>query len=129
MHRDIKAAERGEVSCRYIQCKNDADSTAKALDVIRKDETDIIFVILQSADKAGHKYGFLDEVNEYVNACRAVDEEAAKFIEAAERVDGENIDRLIVITTDHGGIGRRHGGQSPDERSTWAAFSKKIPKE
>ena len=35
-------------------------------------------------------------------------------------------DWLILVTTDHGGIGTSHGGQTPEERSTWLASSKKI---
>lgn len=35
-------------------------------------------------------------------------------------------DWLIIITTDHGGIGTMHGGQSEEERNTWFAINKKV---
>lgn len=37
-------------------------------------------------------------------------------------------DWLIVITTDHGGIGTSHGGQTLEERNTWVVCNKAIDK-
>ena len=35
-------------------------------------------------------------------------------------------DWLIIITTDHGGSGSDHGGQSSEEVNTWFAVNKDV---
>lgn len=50
--------------------------------------------------------------------------EIIKTIEARSTYAQE--DWLIIISTDHGGTGTSHGGQTPFERMTWLACNKAV---
>lgn len=90
-------------------------------------DPDVIFFTLEYTDHAGHDTGFGNGNEDYIQACRDADQcgwDIIKTIE--ERSTYEQEDWLIIITTDHGGTGRSHGGQSPFERMTWLAVNKAV---
>ncbi len=90
------------------------------------EDPDVIFFTFEFTDHAGHLYGFGNN-NNYKNGSLDADKfgyEIIKTIEARSTYNEE--DWLIVISTDHGGKGHNHGGQSVMERSTWLAVNKNI---
>ncbi len=121
--RDIKCSRGNGLDAAYVETENDRE-TADTAEKYLNDGCDAVFAILEYTDIAGHAYGFGSSCAEYRRACRAADNAAGRLISSACEADkGDGIDRLIIITTDHGGVGRRHGGQSADECDTFAAVA------
>ncbi len=119
--RDIKYSRENGLDAAYVETENDRE-TADIAEIYLRDGCDAVFAIFEYTDIAGHAYGFGSSCAEYRRACRAADDAAGRLVSAAREADtGGSIDRLIIITTDHGGIGRRHGGQSAAECDTFAA--------
>jgi predicted AlkP superfamily pyrophosphatase or phosphodiesterase len=81
---------------------------------------DCLFVVLDLVDHNGHLHGFSPEVRPYTEAIhRAIGMVAAMVDAARQRPAYGEEDWLVLVTTDHGGKGFGHGGQSPEERSTF----------
>jgi predicted AlkP superfamily pyrophosphatase or phosphodiesterase len=90
-----------------------------------KDCSDFVFIIYENTDSAGHDCGFTYNNPEYKDAFKIEDAygyELLKAIEARETYDNE--DWLIIVTSDHGGIGGGHGGPSIQERMTFVVMNK-----
>ena len=104
----------------YVAKPQGAEKTAKK-------DPDAIFFTFEHTDHAGHDTGFGNQNEAYVEACRTADSwgyEIIKTIEARSTYAQE--DWLIIISTDHGGTGTSHGGQTPFERMTWLACNKAV---
>jgi predicted AlkP superfamily pyrophosphatase or phosphodiesterase len=77
----------------------------------------VVFCYQGLIDIVGHESGFSPEVPEYMEAIRVSDERIGQVIAAVNQRPGiANEDWLFIVCTDHGGIGKGHGGQSPEER-------------
>ena len=88
-----------------------------AADYMSTPNVDVIFLDFDDVDIAGHSYGFSPEVDQYIGAIENVDEYIGWVIDSMEnRPTFQNEDWLIMITSDHGGIGYGHGGQTIEER-------------
>ena len=88
-----------------------------AADYMSTPNLDVIFLDFDDVDIAGHSYGFSPEVDQYIGAIENVDEYIGWVIDSMEnRPTFQNEDWLIIITSDHGGIGYSHGGQTIEER-------------
>ena len=88
-----------------------------AADYMSTPNLDVIFLDFDDVDIAGHSYGFSPEVDQYIGAIENVDEYIGWVIDSMEnRPTFQNEDWLIMITSDHGGIGYSHGGQTIEER-------------
>ena len=99
----------------------------QSIEKTEDEDPDVIFFTFEHTDHAGHGTGFGNQNEEYVQGCKDADSwgyNVIKTIEARSTYDTE--DWLIVISTDHGGTGLSHGGQSLFERSTWLACNKQI---
>lgn len=110
----------------FNKCK-DNDESHKAVMAEIADEacSDFLFVIYEHTDSEGHSYGFTINNPGYKEAFVESDAcayEAIKAIEARETFDTE--DWLIIITSDHGGIGTGHGHESIQERMTFVVMNK-----
>ena len=92
-----------------------------AIDVskyITQSNDDVIFIDFDHVDRAGHIFEFNPKGKRYVNAIEKVDKYVGLIVESMQKRDGyQNEDWLIVITSDHGGIKRNHGGQSIHEKT------------
>lgn len=108
--------------------KNDKGTRANMLaDVKSADCSDFIFGILEYCDHAGHQTGFYGNNLRYKSAFKTADAAGEEIINAIEaRETFENEDWLIVVTSDHGGIGRAHGGPSIQERYTFIVANKEF---
>lgn len=89
--------------------------------------TDCIFGIFEGPDYNGHSTGFSIENPRYAACVCRLDNLAYRLMQAVKaRPTYENEDWLILITSDHGGHGRGHGTQKPDDRMTFIASNKTI---
>ncbi len=123
---EMDYCEENNLGVSFNLCKNDAASHEFVLDEIKKEACpDFIFVIYEHTDSTGHDHGFTFNNPGYKEAFNESDAcayEAIKAIEARESYETE--DWLIIITSDHGGIGTDHGGPSIQERMTFAVMNR-----
>ncbi len=120
--------ENNNLNVSFNRCKNDEASHEYTLnEVSKKDCADFIFVIYEPTDSTGHNYGFTFNNPRYKEAFKTADnygDETLSAIKSRETYDTE--DWLIVITSDHGGIGTNHGGASIQERMTFIVMNKEL---
>ena len=71
-------------------------------------------------DLTGHSTGFSPLNPAYINSIQTVDGHVGSIISALQsRPNYVAEDWIILITTDHGGIGTGHGGNTNTERKIW----------
>ena len=81
---------------------------------------DVMTVYFDAVDLAGHSSGFSPSNGAYINAIESVDAAIGTIITALKnRPTYASEDWLILLTTDHGGTGTGHGGNSVSERHIW----------
>jgi len=89
----------------------DRDMAAAASRILRDTDPEAMFVYFHEPDAAGHTVQFSPETPEYVNAIENVDECIGTVIQAVQsRPTYPEEDWLIIVSTDHGGLGTRHSG-------------------
>ncbi|CAG8632562.1 11419_t:CDS:2 [Ambispora gerdemannii] len=94
---------------------------SRLIDYIRNPENDnvkLLLVHLTDVDEHGHGHGFGSQP--YLNQIKIMDSQVAKILEAIDEA-GWRDDSLVIMTTDHGGIGRSHGGDSDQEVNVFFA--------
>jgi len=97
----------------------DPEVVAKASLCISEDY-DVVFLVIDFVDHAGHLYGFSPYVERYTASIRRALGMAGQLVDAMRARPGfDSEDWLVLLTTDHGAKGRDHGGQSPEERGTF----------
>ena len=106
--------------------KNKSDIHTGAMEEITgSDCADFVLIIYEDTDSAGHNFGFTFNNPLYKDGFRTEDVygyEVIKAIEARETYESE--DWLIIVTSDHGGIGTGHGGASVQERMNFVVMNK-----
>ena len=90
------------------------------LDWIRTEKPDLMTFIFSPPDGAGHNFGW--DSPEYRTAVEAVDADIGRVLDAY-REAGLLDDTFVVFTSDHGGIGKGHGGTTLDEMERPLAFA------
>ncbi|MFT5102896.1 MAG: hypothetical protein ACI86C_000543 [Candidatus Latescibacterota bacterium] len=112
-----------------LNVPSDAAVTAEAVNYITLNDADAVFLHFDDVDHAGHSFGYSISVPQYVASIETVDNLIGPILQAVEnRPNYANEDWLIVLTTDHGGIGNGHGGNSLDEEQVfYIASGKNIP--
>lgn len=79
----------------------------------------LLFIHLTDVDEYGHAHGF-GSLN-YFNQIKAkTDAQIAKILAAIDQA-GWRDDSLVIMTTDHGGIGYGHGGDTTQEVNVFFA--------
>jgi predicted AlkP superfamily pyrophosphatase or phosphodiesterase len=124
LHESLIKPVNGDMNC-TCHTYNHADpipTEKKLIDqtvwLISSGDPDVVFCYQGNIDHVGHTWGFSPQVPEYMEAIRLTDERIGEVIAAVGRrpkFTEENW--LFVVATDHGGIEKRHGGQSPEERT------------
>jgi predicted AlkP superfamily pyrophosphatase or phosphodiesterase len=72
---------------------------------------DAVFLYLGQVDVAGHTHGFHPSVPEYIAAIERADKLVGRAVVAVKaRKTYADEDWVIVVTSDHGGQGKGHGG-------------------
>ena len=120
--------EENNLNVSFNRLKNDEASHEYTLnEVSKKDCADFIFVIYEPTDSTGHNYGFTINNPRYKEAFNTADQYGFETINAIkQRATYDTEDWLIIITSDHGGIGTDHGGASIQERMTFIVANKEI---
>lgn len=117
--------EENNLNVAFNKCDNDEASHSFALEEVSKEDcADFIFVIYEPTDSAGHGKGFSYNNPKYQEAFIKADAygyETLSAIKARESYETE--DWLIIVTSDHGGIKTNHGGESVQERMTFAVMN------
>ncbi|MFM1875797.1 MAG: hypothetical protein RL266_1534 [Bacteroidota bacterium] len=92
-------------------------------------DLDVLFVHIDDVDAQGHGNGFSPTVNPYMSQIEYVDGQIRTILNALKnRANYANEDWLVLMTTDHGGIGTGHGGPTTDEREIWwVATGNNVP--
>ncbi|PZX55449.1 type I phosphodiesterase/nucleotide pyrophosphatase [Algoriphagus ratkowskyi] len=85
---------------------------AKAIEVINKGETTFMFLHLSEPDGVGHNIGH--DTPEYYKELETVDAKIGQLIDAISAA-GKTDDTIILLSSDHGGVNKGHGGKSLDE--------------
>jgi len=81
---------------------------------------DAMFVYFDKVDLTGHASGFSPSNPAYINAIQFVDSCVGQVISALHaRPNYATEEWLVLLVTDHGGIGTGHGGNSNQERNIW----------
>lgn len=94
--------------------------TSAALTQMLDPELDVLFLHYDEIDVAGHANGFSPTIPTYMNAINQVDVEIRQVLNGLKnRPNYANEDWLVLLTTDHGGIGLGHGGNTNNERHIW----------
>lgn len=86
--------------------------TARAADYIKKHKPMLAFVAYDRPDHPGHDNGWGSP--EYYAMMRRMDAEIAGIFAAIEEA-GMADNTLVIISSDHGGIDRNHGGNTMEE--------------
>ena len=116
--------------------EKDIEVRDAALQTLRKSNPDVMFVYFGQVDEFGHgavdsRASFSPDSNLYLNAISHVDSHIGELLRAM-RARPKFLDEnwLVIITTDHGGRGNSHGGDSDEERKIWlAAHGVGLPRE
>lgn len=97
------------------------DSTmAAAIRYLRSDDPDLVFIHLDHVDHAGHAHGHLTE--HYFEAVEHTDRLLADLLEVLDPARS-----VLIVTSDHGGIGHGHGGETLDEvEIPWLAHGRGV---
>lgn len=90
-------------------------ATGKACDYVKASKPDLMLMYYGITDHTGHSEGF--GAPEYYRILNVVDESIGKIIQATKDA-GIYDDCVFVVTSDHGGIGKGHGGINTREMYT-----------
>lgn len=105
-----------------------SQSVAAAQTELANSNLDLLFICFDECDVVGHSTGFSPTNTDYIAALETVDGHIGSVITALRnRVDYANEDWIVLITTDYGGIGTGHGGNSVQERKIWWMGSGNSP--
>ncbi len=94
--------------------------TAAAKTQLLDPDLDVLFLHYDECDGTGHGSGFTSLNPAYMNVIESRDAEIGEVMNALRaRPTYANEDWLVLMTTDHGGIGLGHGGNTNVERRIW----------
>lgn len=116
--------------------EKDIEVRNQALAALRDHNPDALFVYFGQVDEFGHgaideRASFSPDSALYLHAIGLVDSHVGEVLRAMRaRPQFAQEDWLVVISTDHGGRGNRHGGDSDEERRIWLiAHGRALPRE
>lgn len=111
---------------KYSNPESDASTFASATQFIIKEKPDFLFVHIDEPDHTGHKQGH--DTKEYYSALEKVDSLFGLFMQ--QLLQAELLkEYTIILTADHGGVGKGHGGKSLVEMEIpWIISGKGIKK-
>lgn len=93
---------------------------------LRMKQPDVVMLYLGQVDETGHAYGFHPTVAAYREAIERVDTHLGRVLETIRMRPGyAQEDWLILVATDHGGVGLNHarGRQTDEIRKTFLIVS------
>lgn len=112
---DHQAVDYQEMSKEYGNPADPADLCKKAVTYIKKEKPNLLAVIWDAPDHAGHSIGWNSQ--EFLDKVEAVDSYIGQVIQATKDA-GIYENSIFIVTADHGGYGKNHGGKTDDEMHT-----------
>jgi arylsulfatase A-like enzyme len=120
-------AGTGNVDSEVLETGPPHEVAMQALDILTQKDPDLLFVHFAAADGEGHDYGWGNSATgqppspEYEGALAACDRATAEILKSVHS-DGRWRTTLLILTADHGGKEKNHGGEDPQETSIpWVA--------
>lgn len=96
----------------------DVRMTNRVVELMQDPATDAVMMFYSDTDSAGHTYGFDPNAQGYLNAINKSDGQIGQVLSAmASRPTFADEDWLVIITSDHGGLGTGHSGGQPPQRT------------
>ncbi|HTL58604.1 MAG TPA: alkaline phosphatase [Candidatus Limnocylindrales bacterium] len=92
--------------------KGSTNTTRRAIEVILKEKPTFLFVHFDDVDHAGHTFGWKSP--EYFETVAEVDGLIGDLLEALSRA-GIREQTVVLMTADHGGKAKSHGGPTMEE--------------
>ena len=126
--RDADVREVCPASSKDSLSQKDEKLAYKAAEFLAQQNPHAVFVYFGQVDEIGHQDGFHPSVPSYLQALQAVDTHVASLVKAIQsRPEYLAENWLVVISTDHGGRGRKHRGghEVPEIFTTFLVVSGK----
>ncbi len=107
-----------------INSDTDEDVKNAVANELTNNDPTVLFVQLSNVDFAGHGTGFTPNNPNYIDAIETVDIQIGSMISSLKNRDSYDKENwLILLSTDHGGLGTTHGGPSDEERTIFVIAS------
>ena len=104
--------------------KTDQETKKKALDFIVDQKPALTFIHFTEPDGAGHQIGH--DTAAYYQAVEEIDALVGDILDNLEKA-GMMDDTVIIFSSDHGGIGKGHGGKTLKEvEIPWIIYGKNV---
>ena len=101
-----------------LNVSSDLEVSNEAISYISSNDPDCMFLHFDDVDHAGHSDGFSPNVSQYITAIEGVDALLTPIMQTiSQRPNYANEDWLVLITSDHGGVGTSHGGTSIEHQN------------
>ncbi len=98
----------------------DEPVATRVAELLTTENPDVIFVHFDGLDGVGHSSGYSPSNPAYVAYIETLDGYIGVMLNAMRsRAKYWKEDWLVLVTTDHGGLGTGHGGQSLEERTVF----------
>lgn len=92
--------------------------TNRVVQWMQNPATDALMTFFSDVDSAGHTYGFSPTSPQYLAEIANTDAQIGQMMNAMKaRPTFANEDWLVILTSDHGGIGTGHSGGLPAQRT------------
>lgn len=88
----------------------------KYIEVGKAKNTSVLFIVFDDIDHTGHTKGWYRD--SFYGEISKQDKYLGEITEALKKEDLLE-DTLIIVNSDHGGLGKNHGGDSQDERTVF----------
>lgn len=109
---DVLFVPRTDKSTSENRLRRAEETMSRLIEGLRNDEARFAFIQLDSPDHFGHKFRW--ESPEYLESIAHIDGEVGKLLAALDDT-GLAGETLLLVVSDHGGVGTRHGGASDAE--------------
>ena len=102
---------------------DDAEVTGRILTYLRSKTPTLMFVQFSSPDDIGEKYGFGTDI--YLSTISTADALIGRIYDQL-KLNGVLDETLFIVTADHGGLGKTHGGDSDAEKYVFLGVAGKT---
>jgi predicted AlkP superfamily pyrophosphatase or phosphodiesterase len=107
-----------------IDCTGDDATVLQATQYIKKKRPNLLAIHFNGPDAVGHNIGF--QTPEYYTQLTKTDKQIAEIIESTKQAGTFN-ETLFIVSSDHGGLGKEHGGNTMMEMQVpWILYGKAV---
>lgn len=96
-----------------LHTSNDTVSLAKTIEFLKSEKPALTFVHFDEPDGVGHNIGH--RTPEYYKMVHGLVDNYVGAIRQSIKDAGMEDNTIVIVTSDHGGVGKGHGGKSMDE--------------